>query len=57
MVAGSITAAAAHFACSSAMVFVATEHLAFASGIVAVASEIEGATFASTSMVGSSAVA
>jgi hypothetical protein len=57
MVAGSITAAAAHFAYSSATVFTTTEHLASASGIVAVASKIEGAAFASTSTVGSSAVA
>jgi hypothetical protein len=35
-------AATAHFAGSSAVVFIATEHLASASGIVAVAPEIGG---------------
>jgi hypothetical protein len=48
---GSIMAAAAHFAGSSVVVFAATEHLASASGIVAVASEIGGAAFASVSAV------
>jgi hypothetical protein len=50
-------AAATHFASSSAVVFAAMEHLASASGIVAVASKIGGVVFASTSMVGSSGVA
>jgi hypothetical protein len=57
LVAGSVMAAAAHFAGSSAVVFNATEHLASTSGIVAIASEIGGAAFASASGVGSSAVA
>jgi hypothetical protein len=57
LVAGSVMAAAAHFAGSSAVVFNAMEHLASASGIVAIASEIGGAAFASASRVGSSAVA
>jgi hypothetical protein len=52
LVAGSIVAAAAHFAGSTAMVFTAMEHLAFASGIVVVASKIGGAAFASASVVG-----
>jgi hypothetical protein len=50
-------AAAAHFASSSATVFAAMEHLASASSIVAVAYEIGGAAFTSTSTFGSSAVA
>jgi hypothetical protein len=50
-------AAAAHLAGSSTMVFAAMEHLAFASGIVAVASEIGGAVFASASVISSSVVA
>jgi hypothetical protein len=57
LVAGSVVVAAAYFAISSAVVFAAMEHLASASGIVAVASEIGGTTFASASMVSSSAVA
>jgi hypothetical protein len=57
MVAGSVVATAAHFASSSTAVFTSTEHLASASGIVAVASEIGGAAFASSSAVGSSVVA
>jgi hypothetical protein len=57
VVAVSATAAAAHFADSSAAVFAATEHLASASGIVVVASEIGGIAFASASVIGSSAVA
>jgi hypothetical protein len=57
VVAVSATAAAAHFADSSATVFAATEHLASASGIVVVASEIGGIAFASASVIGSSAVA
>jgi hypothetical protein len=39
------------------VVFAAIEHLASASSIVAVASKIGGAAFASASAVGSSAVA
>jgi hypothetical protein len=54
---GSAVAAAAHFASSSAMVFTAIEHLASASSIVAIASEIGGAAFASTSLLDSSVVA
>jgi hypothetical protein len=50
-------AAATHFAGSSTTMFTAMEHLASASGIVAVASEIGGAAFASASVVGSSTVA
>jgi hypothetical protein len=48
---------AARFASSSTVVFTAIEHLAFASGIVAVASEIGVAAFASASAVSSSTVA
>jgi molybdenum-dependent DNA-binding transcriptional regulator ModE len=40
LVAGSIAAAVSHFTCSYIVVFAAMEHLAFASGIVAIASEI-----------------
>jgi hypothetical protein len=54
---GSVTVAAAHFASSFVAVFTATEHLTSTSGIVAIASEIGGAAFVSTSAVGSSAVA
>jgi hypothetical protein len=57
LVAGSVVAAAAHFVGSSTVVFTTMEHLASASGIMAVASEIWGAAFASTSAVGSSVVA
>jgi hypothetical protein len=57
LVVGSVMDAAVHFAGSSATVFAATEHLASASSIVVVASEIGGAAFASASVVGSSAVA
>jgi hypothetical protein len=57
LVAGSVTAAAAHLVSSSAAVFTATEHLVSASGTMAVASEIGGAAFASVSAFGSSAVA
>jgi hypothetical protein len=57
LVAGSIMAATAYFACSSIVVFAAMEYLAYASGIIDVASEIGGAAFASASMVGSSVVA
>jgi hypothetical protein len=53
----SITAATAHFASSSAVVFAATEHLTFASSIVAVASKIGGTAFVSASAVGSSILA
>jgi len=55
--AGFVVAAAAHSACSFAAVFAATEHLASASEIAAVASEIGGAAFALASAVGSSVVA
>jgi hypothetical protein len=48
---------ATHFAGSSTALFAAMDHLASASGIVAIASEIGGAAFPSTSVVGSSAVA
>jgi hypothetical protein len=50
-------ATATHLVGSSAMVFAATENLVSASGIMAVASEIGGAAFASASAFGSSAVA
>jgi hypothetical protein len=53
----SVVAAAAHLVGSSAMIFAAMEHLVSASGTVAVASEIGGATFASVSAFSSSAVA
>jgi hypothetical protein len=53
LVVGSVAAAAVHFAGSSATVFAATEHLASATGIVAIASEIGGAAFASASAVDS----
>jgi hypothetical protein len=56
LVAGSITADAAHLVGSSAAVFTAME-LVSAFGTMAVASEIGGAAFASTSAFGSSAVA
>jgi hypothetical protein len=48
---GSATAAATHFADSSIAVFTAMEHLASASGIVAVAYEIGGTAFALASAV------
>jgi hypothetical protein len=57
LVAGSVAVAAAHFAGSSVAVFAATKHLTSASNIVAVASKIGGAVFASASVVGSSMVA
>jgi hypothetical protein len=57
LVTGSITTATTHFAGSSAAVFTAMEHLASESSIVAVASEIGGAAFASAPAIGSSAVA
>jgi hypothetical protein len=50
-------AAVAHLAGSSAVVFAAMEHLAFASGTVAVASKIGGTAFASASAIGLYAVA
>jgi hypothetical protein len=50
-------AAAAHHIGSSIVVFAVMEHLVSASGTVAIASEIGGATFASVSAFGSSAVA
>jgi hypothetical protein len=53
----SIGAASVHPSGSAAVMFAATEHLASASGTVAVASEIEGAAFASASAFDSSAVA
>jgi hypothetical protein len=49
LVASSVVAVAAHLAGSSATVFVVMEHLVFASGTVAGASEIGGAAFASAS--------
>jgi hypothetical protein len=52
-----VVATAIHPGSSSAVVFAATEHLVFASGTLAVASEIRGAAFASTSAFGSSTVA
>jgi hypothetical protein len=57
LVAGFPTVVVEHFVSSSAAVFAATEHLTSASVIVAIASEIGSAAFASTSVVGSSAVA
>jgi hypothetical protein len=57
LVAGSITAVAAHFASSSPAMFAAMKHLASASGIVVVASEIGGTAIASTSVVCSSVMA
>jgi hypothetical protein len=53
----SVVAAIAHLVGSSAMMFVAMEHLVSASGTVAVAYDIRGAAFASVSAFGSSAVA
>jgi hypothetical protein len=50
-------ATAAHFVSSSAVMFATTEHLVSASGTMAVASEIEGAAFASVSAFSSFAVA
>jgi hypothetical protein len=49
--------AAAHLVGSSAMMFAAMEHLVYASGTVAVASENGGTAFASASAFSSSAVA
>jgi hypothetical protein len=48
---GSVMAAATHFANSFVVVFTAMKHLASASGIVVIASEIGGAIFASASAV------
>jgi hypothetical protein len=53
----SIVATAVHPDGSSVVMFTAMEHLVSASGTVAVAYEIGGAAFASTSTFGSSAVA
>jgi hypothetical protein len=50
-------ATAVHPGGSSTVMFTVTEHLVSASGTVAVASEIGGAEFASTSAFSSSAVA
>jgi hypothetical protein len=52
-----IVATAAHLVGSSAVMFAAMEHLVYASGTVAVASEIGGAAFALVSTFGSFAVA
>jgi hypothetical protein len=57
LVAGSVVAATAHFAGSSAAVFVATDYLASASGIVAVAPKMGGDAFASASTTSSFTVA
>jgi hypothetical protein len=56
-VAGSIGAASVRPGGSAAVMFAVVEHLASASGIAAVASEIGGAAFASASVCDSSAVA
>jgi hypothetical protein len=56
-VAASVMAASVHPGGSAAVMFTANEHLAFASGTAAVASEIWGAAIASASMCDSSAVA
>jgi hypothetical protein len=53
----SIVATAVHPGGSSAVMFPATEHLVSSSGTMAVASEIGGTAFASTSAFGSSMVA
>jgi hypothetical protein len=53
----SIVAAAVHPGGSSAVMFIAMEHLVSASGTVAIASKIGGAAFASASVFDSSAVA
>jgi hypothetical protein len=57
LVAGSVVATAAHLVDSSIAMFAAREHLVSTSGTVAVASEIEGAAFASVSAFDSSVVA
>jgi hypothetical protein len=54
---GSVGAASVHPGSLAAVMFAAMEHLASASGTAAVASEIEGAAFASASACDSSAVA
>jgi hypothetical protein len=56
-VAGSIGAASVHPGGSATVMFTGAEHLALASGIVAVASEIGGAAFASASACDSFVVA
>jgi hypothetical protein len=56
-VAGSVGAASVRPGGSAGVMFAAAEHLASASGIAAIASEIGGAAFASTSVCDSSAVA
>jgi hypothetical protein len=56
-VVASVVAASVHSSSSTAVMFTATEHLASASGTAAVASEIGGAAFASTSAFDSSTVA
>jgi hypothetical protein len=53
----SVVATTVHPGGSSAVMFTATEHLVSVSGTVAVASEIGGTAFASTSTFSSSAVA
>jgi hypothetical protein len=53
----SVMAAAVHPGGSSVVMFAAMEHLVSASGTSAVASKIEGAAFASTSVFNSAAVA
>jgi hypothetical protein len=57
LVAGSVAAAVALLVGSSAMMFVAREHLVSAFGTMAIASEIGGAAFASASVFDSSTVA
>jgi hypothetical protein len=56
-VVASIVAASVHPSGSAAVMFAAMEHLASASGTVAVASEIGGAAFVSASAFDSSVVA
>jgi hypothetical protein len=56
-VAGSVGATSVRPGGSAAVMFAAAEHLASASGIAAVASEIGGAAFASASVCDSSVVA
>jgi hypothetical protein len=53
----SVMATAVHPGGSSAVMFTAMEYLVSASGTTAVASKIEGAAFASTSVFNSSTVA
>ena len=55
--AGSVEAASVHPSGSAAVMFIAIEHLASASGTAAVASEIGGAAFASASACDSSTMA